>query len=120
MILGITVNDELGLKGNVSSHFGQCKFFFLAEIENGKVNKTSVVKNTAVHGGGGCLAVDEIKQHKVNAVISGGMGMGAQQKFAQAGIKVFAFEGNVKEAVDAFIKNTLGDLGACDHSDCKH
>ena len=120
MILGITVNDELGLQGNVSQHFGQCKFFFLAEIENGKLLKSSIVKNNAVHGGGGCLAVSEILQHKVNSVISGGMGMGAQQKFAQAGVNIFAFEGSVKDAVDAFIKNTLGDLGACDHSDCKH
>ena len=120
MIVGITVNDELGLGGNVSEHFGQCKYFFLAEIEDGKLKSRSVVQNTAVHGGGGCLAVDEIMKHKVNAVISGGMGMGAQQKFAQAGIKVFAFSGKVKDAVDSFIKNSLGNLGSCNHDKTCH
>jgi predicted Fe-Mo cluster-binding NifX family protein len=115
MIAGITVNDELGLSGNVSEHFGQCKYFFLAEIEDGKLKSSRVVQNTAVHGGGGCLAVDEIMKHNVSVVISGGMGMGAQQKFAQVGIKVFAFSGKVKDAVDSFIKNSLGNLGSCNH-----
>ncbi|TRZ50012.1 hypothetical protein D4Q80_01050, partial [bacterium] len=74
-------------------------------------------KNT-VQGGGGGVAVDEILKHKITHVIAGGMGMGAQQKFANAGVEVFGYAGNVQKALDDFMNNTLGGLDACkDHKD---
>ena len=74
--------------------------------------------NTAVHGGGGCIAVDEILKHKITHVIAGGMGMGAQQKFANAGVQIFGYSGKVQTALDDFMNNTLGGLDACkDHGD---
>ncbi|MFH1594303.1 MAG: NifB/NifX family molybdenum-iron cluster-binding protein [Candidatus Omnitrophota bacterium] len=119
MKLGITLEDERGIDGNVSLHFGQCKYFLIADIEGKKVACSKVVPNTAVHGGGGCVAVDEILKHNITHVISGGMGMGAQNKFAQAGVKVFGYSGKVKDAVDALIKNNLGGLDAChQHGEC--
>ncbi len=39
--------------------------------------------------------------------------MGAQQKFANAGVKVFGYEGIVKDALNDFMSNTLGGLEAC-------
>ena len=38
MRLGITLEDENGIYSNVSMHFGQCKYFLLADIENNKLN----------------------------------------------------------------------------------
>jgi predicted Fe-Mo cluster-binding NifX family protein len=113
MKLGITINDENGLSSEVSQHFGQCKYFFLADIEDSKIKNTKIVRNTSVHGGGGCVAVDEILKHKITHVIAGGMGMGAQQKFAQAGVQVFGYSGRVKEAINDFLKNALVGLDAC-------
>ena len=119
MRVGVVLEDENGMHGNVCAHFGQCKFFFLADIDQAKkkITSTRIVPNTAVHGGGGCIAVDEILKYKVTHVIAGGMGMGAQQKFAQAGVQVFGYSGNVQKALDDFMNNTLGGLEACkDHS----
>ena len=113
MRLGITMDTDEGLKGNVSSHFGQCAYFLIVDVENGKIKGSAVHKNTAVHGGGGCVAVDEMRKYEVTHVISGGMGAGAQAKFANAGIRVFAFSGNSADAVEAFFKEALGSLGAC-------
>ncbi|MBU0629519.1 MAG: NifB/NifX family molybdenum-iron cluster-binding protein [Candidatus Margulisbacteria bacterium] len=115
MKVGIVLEDEQGLKGDVCPHFGQCKYFFLVDIdkENKKIINTCIVPNAAQHGGGGCVAVDEILKHKVTHVIAGGMGMGAQQKFAGAGVEVFGFSGNVEAALDEFMNNTLGGLSAC-------
>ncbi len=120
MRVGVVLEDESGMHGNVCAHFGQCKYFFLADIDKDakKITSTRIVPNTAVHGGGGCVAVDEILKHKVTHVIAGGMGMGAQQKFAQAGVQVFGYSGNVQEALNDFMNNTLGGLDACkDHGD---
>jgi predicted Fe-Mo cluster-binding NifX family protein len=119
MRLGIVVDDKLGLEGNVAQHFGQCKYFLILDIKDGKVVNSSIEENTAVHGGGGCVAVDELMKYKVTHVIAGGMGMGAQQKFAHAGVEVFGCSGNVKKAVDGLLKNQLGGLDACkEHGDC--
>jgi len=118
MRVGVVLEDENGVHGNVCAHFGQCRFFFLADIDQAKkkITSTRIVPNTAVHGGGGCIAVDEILKYKVTHVIAGGMGMGAQQKFAQAGVQVFGYSGNVQKALDDFMNNTLGGLEACkDH-----
>ena len=119
MRLGITLEDERGVDSNVSLHFGQCRYFLIADIENNQLKNTKVVPNTAQHGGGGCIAVDEILKYNVSHVIAGGMGMGAQNKFAQADVKVFGYSGKVKDAVDALIKNNLGGLDAChQHGEC--
>ncbi|MFH1387501.1 MAG: NifB/NifX family molybdenum-iron cluster-binding protein [bacterium] len=118
MKVGVVLEDMSGLDGEVCSHFGQCKYFLLADIdqEQKKIIGTSVVPNTAQHGGGGCVAVDEILKHKVTHVIAGGMGMGAQQKFASAGVQVFGYSGKVQPAINDLLNNTLGGLDACrDH-----
>lgn len=116
------MEDENGIHGNVCAHFSQCKYFFLADIDKDKkkIVHTRIVPNTAQHGGGGCVAVDEILKYKVTHVIAGGMGMGAQQKFAQAGVKIFGYSGKVKDALDDFMNNTLGGLDACrEHGECR-
>jgi predicted Fe-Mo cluster-binding NifX family protein len=118
MIVGVVLEDEKGFQGNVSAHFGQCKYFLIVEVDKDKkVAGSRVVPNTASHGGGGCVAVDEILKHNVTHVIAGGMGMGAQQKFADAGVKVFGYSGKVKDAFDDLLKNALGGLGACHEHD---
>lgn len=120
MRLGITLEDQGGLQSNVAGHFGQCKYFFLLDIDKDKVKSTRVVENTAVHGGGGCVAVDELLKYKVTHVVAGGMGAGARDKFARAGVKVFGYSGKAKEAIDDFLKNKLGGLEACkEHDTCR-
>ena len=118
MRVGVVLEDDSGVKGNVCAHFGQCKFFFLVDIDKDKkkIISSRIVPNNTVHAGGGCVAVDEILKHKITHVIAGGMGMGAQQKFAQAGVEVFGYSGNVQKALDDFMNNALGGLDACkDH-----
>ncbi|MDD5282226.1 MAG: NifB/NifX family molybdenum-iron cluster-binding protein [Candidatus Omnitrophica bacterium] len=117
MRVGVVLEDDSGVHGNVCTHFGQCRYFLLADIDKDKkdITSTRIVPNTAVHGGGGCVAVDEILKHKVTHVIAGGMGMGAQAKFAQAGVEVFGYSGNVQKALDDFMNNALGGLDACEN-----
>ena len=120
MKIGITLDDDKGLDGLVCAHFGQCRYFLIVDVENKEIKNAQVFPINAQHGGGGCLAVNEILKYGISHVISGGMGMGAQQKFVQAGIKVFGYSGNAKSAVEALISNTLGGLDSCcgEHGAC--
>jgi len=120
MRIGVTLEDALGIESNVSMHFGQCSHFLIAETENGEIGEVNVVPNDTQHGGGGCVAVDAILQHRITHVIAGGMGMGAQQKFAAANVKVFGFVGTAKDAIENLLKEDLNGLGACrEHGDCQ-
>ncbi len=115
MKIGVVLEDENGMTSNVCQHFGQCKYFFIVEIdvEKKQVINTKIVLNPTQHGEGGCAAVDELLKYNVTHVIAGGMGMGAQQKFAAAGVNVFGYSGKVLKAIDSFMNNTLGGLSAC-------
>lgn len=118
MRIGITIDGNGVMEENVSLHFGQCKYFLIVDVENGIIKGSNVVVNSAQHGGGGCLAVDEILKNNVTHVIAGGMGAGAQQKFAQRGVKIFGFTGKAKDGVEKLIKDSLGGIEACkDHKD---
>mgnify|MGYP000949135768 CR=1 FL=1 len=111
--IGITLDDDRGLEGKVSQHFGQCRYFCVVDLDGKTVKNVAVVPNTAQHGGGGCVAVDELLRHNITHVIAGGMGMGAQQKFAAAGVKIFGYAGKAEDALNEFLKNALGGLDAC-------
>ena len=120
MRVAVTLEDERGLEGNVSAHFGQCEYFLIADITGREITDARVVPNTAQHGGGGCVAVDEILKHNITHVISAGMGAGAQNKFACANVLVFGYSGNVKDAVTRLINDSLGGLEACRDSHGHH
>lgn len=125
MKIGITLNDDQGLKSEVCAHFGQCSHFLIVEAEGGKIISSKVVPNTAVHGGGGCVAVGEILKYGITHVIAGGMGMGAQQKFANANVPIACYSGKAEDAIKALLSNKLADgIEPCkDHGhegDCAH
>lgn len=118
MKIGITLEDDKGLQSNVSEHFGQCPFFLIVDIEDGKIVKTKVEKNSVMHGGGGCLAVNEILKYGVNYVIAGGMGNNALNKFAKAGVKVYGYKGKAIDAINNLLKNKISGLEGCkEHGD---
>ena len=115
MKIGVVLGDQGGLESDVCAHFGQCRFFLLADVDEAskKITSTRLVPNSAVHGGGGCTAVDEILQYGITHIIAGGMGMGAQAKLAQAGVKVFGASGSVQKAIENLMQDSLGGLEAC-------
>ena len=123
MKIGIVLGDSGGLESEVCSHFGQCSHFLIVEVEGKRISKSKVVANDAQHGGGGCQAVGEILKHGVTHVIAGGMGMGAQQKFASAGVKIFGFSGKAKDGVAKLMAASLaGGIEPCQEhgGECHH
>ena len=103
--------------GQVFQHFGHCENFKIYNVEDGKVTDFQVV--SAVGSGHGALA-GFLKQRDVDTLICGGIGGGAQNALAQAGIRLFGgVSGNADEAVNALLAGNLGydpDVH-CDHHD---
>ncbi len=105
---------------NIFQHFGHTKQFKIYEAQNGVV--TSAVVLDTLGSGHGALA-GFLAQMGVEVLICGGIGGGAQQALAEAGITLYGgVSGNADEAVAAFLENRLifnPDV-KCNHHDHEH
>ena len=100
--------------GNVFQHFGKTEFFKIYEVENNQVVSSEVVGSNGI--GHGALA-GLLAEQKINVLICGGIGGGAQAALAEAGIELCAgAEGNADQAVEAYLNGELVSSGVnCDH-----
>jgi predicted Fe-Mo cluster-binding NifX family protein len=81
--------EKGGLDGRRSGHFGHCDVFTLVDVKDGKIEQVTTIQNSS-HVQGGCMVpVNLLAQHKVNALIVGGIGMRPLMGFRQAGIEVY-------------------------------
>ena len=112
--------------GEVFQHFGHSENFKLYDEEDGKIIGEQIVDTNG--SGHGALA-GFLQAAKVDALICGGIGRGAQMALADAGIKLYAgVQGAADEAAKALVTGTLKyDPDAnCDHhghhhdGDCGH
>ncbi len=110
MRIAVTYED-----GNIFQHFGHSKQFKLYDVEDGKIVNTQVVDTNGQ--GHGALA-GFLTGAKVDVLICGGIGGGAQNALAQAGIRLYGgVAGSCDAAVEALLANNLGynPNVACSH-----
>ena len=100
--------------GNVFQHFGRTEQFKVYEVEDGKVISSEVMGTNGI--GHEALAY-LLAEHAIDVLICGGMGQGAQDALADAGIEVCAgAEGDTDAAVDSYLRGELINTGVnCDH-----
>lgn len=112
MKIAVTYED-----GEIFQHFGHTEAFKIYDIADGKVVSAEVVDTNG--SGHGALA-GFLVTHGVDTLICGGIGGGAQNALAQAGIRLFGgVSGNADEAVNALLAGNLGynPNVHCDHHD---
>ena len=114
MKIAVTYED-----GNVFQHFGRTENFKVYDVQDGIVAASEVMNSNGV--GHEALAW-LLKEADIDVLICGGMGQGAQDALAEAGIEVCAgAEGNTDEAVAAYLAGELVNTGVnCDHHDHEH
>lgn len=106
--------------GQIFQHFGHTNQFKLYDVEDGKiVNEQVVDTNGQGHGAlSGFLSIA-----KVEALICGGIGQGAQMALAEAGIHLYGgVSGSADDAVQAYLAGNLGynpDVH-CNHHEHEH
>lgn len=106
--------------GQIFQHFGHTAQFKVYNVEDGKIISSQIMDTMG--SGHGALA-GLLSALKVDVLICGGIGGGAQNALAQAGIKLFGgVKGDADAAVESFIAgNLLYDPDAkCDHHDHHH
>lgn len=116
-VMRIAVTYENGM---VFQHFGHTRQMKLYDVDSGQVTAQQIV-DTAGSGHGALAGF--LSEQKVDTLICGGIGAGAQAALAQAGIKLY---GGVTGSADEAVKELLaGGLHyepnvRCDHHDHGH
>ena len=103
--------------GQIFQHFGHTEAFKIYDAEDGKIVSSQVV--SAMGSGHGALA-GFLSANKVDTLICGGIGGGAQTALAQEGINLYGgVSGDADEAVNALLNGTLGfnPIVKCSHHD---
>ena len=91
--------------GEIYQHFGHTEQFKLYDIEEGKIINEQIVDTNG--SGHGALA-GFLQAAKADALICGGIGMGAQTALADAGIMLYAgVRGSADAAAKALAEGTL-------------
>ena len=106
--------------GQIFQHFGHTKQFKFYDVEDGKIISERVFDtNGSGHGAlAGLLAAN-----KADTLICGGIGGGAKQALAEAGITLYGgVSGSADEAVKALLAGILSynPNVDCDHHDHEH
>jgi predicted DNA-binding protein (UPF0251 family)/predicted Fe-Mo cluster-binding NifX family protein len=115
MRIGVTYEN-----GEVFQHFGHTEQFKLYDVADGKIVSEQIVPTNG--SGHGALA-GFLKAAQVDALICGGIGMGAQNALAEAGIQLYGgVTGSADAAAKALAEGTLRyDPDArCDHHEGGH
>lgn len=101
--------------GEIFQHFGRTEQFKLFDIEGSSITAEQVIDTNG--SGHGALA-GFLKTAGADALICGGIGPGAQNALAEAGIRIYSgASGNVDAAVQSLIEGKLSERGeaTCDH-----
>ena len=101
--------------GQIFQHFGHTEQFKLYEVEADKIVSSEVIGTNGT--GHGALA-GMLRELGVMALVCGGIGGGARQALAEAGIEVYGgVSGSADAAVQALVEGRLSfDPNAhCDH-----
>ena len=106
--------------GEIFQHFGHTEQFKLYDVEDGRIVRSEIV-NTEGSGHGALAGF--LKAVQADALICGGIGMGAQNALAEAGIRLYGgVTGSADAAAEALASGRLAyDPNArCDHHDHHH
>lgn len=102
MVMKIAVTYE---NGEVFQHFGHTKQFKVYEAEDGKIVSSEIV-DTNGKGHGALAGV--LQDIHADVLICGGIGGGAKQALAEAGIELYGgVSGNPDQAASDFVAGNL-------------
>lgn len=107
-------------EGKVFQHFGHTEQFKLYEVEGTEIRKEEIL---GTEGNGHGALAGFLREHDVDTLICGGIGAGAQNALAGAGIRLYGgVTGDADEAVKALLSGSLkfdADV-RCDHHEHGH
>jgi predicted Fe-Mo cluster-binding NifX family protein len=125
-LVAVASEDNRGLEGEVSAHFGRCPFVTLVEVDGDSIAGHTVVPNPNFQQHRPGAMPRFIRSLGANVILSGGMGPRAVAAFEAVGIDVATGSlGPVRQVVQAYLDGGLRGTVPCEHEgghgngDCK-
>jgi len=122
MRICIPVEENNGLQSRVCLHFGSAPAFMLVDTDSGDCR--AVVNTNQHHGHGMCAPLASLEGEQIDAMVVGGIGMGALNRLNSAAIRVYLAENStVGETVAEFQAGKLRQVEAnmaCSHHGHNH
>jgi predicted Fe-Mo cluster-binding NifX family protein len=117
MRVAISADDNQGLNGVVSPHFGRCPYFAVVDLEEREVQAVEVVSNPFFQQHQPGQVPMFIHSHGVDVMLTGGMGRRAIDIFQQLGIHAATGAyGTVRQALEGYLNGALSVAEPCRES----
>jgi len=114
--IALACEDNQGLDGQISQHFGRCPYYLLVDVEGDEVKNTEVVNNPYYYNHVPGKVPHFISEQAVNVMIAGGMGPRAIDMFTSLGIEVATGAiGNVGNVLQAYLRGEISGVEPCRH-----
>lgn len=115
-LIAVAAEDDKGLIGEVSHHFGRCPYYVLAEAEGTECVSVKVTENPFFENHQPGELPKFIHDLGAKVILAGGMGPRAMQMFAQYGIEVATGGvGRVERVLEAYLNGDLSGFVPCNH-----
>ncbi len=102
------------LSDKVSEVFARCPYFVIAQIEEGKVQKTEVIENEIANqlGQAGISASQLMAEKEVEAIITKNVGPRALDALNQFKIAIYSGDDTIEKVLKHFIEGKLEKLAS--------
>ncbi len=122
MKICIPVEEDNGMESRVCQHFGSAPAFAIVDTGNGHYR--AITNANQHHGHGMCAPLESLEGEQIDAVVVGGIGMGALNRLNSANIQVYLSDNaTVAETVAGFqagkLKQVMPNM-ACGHHGHDH
>jgi predicted Fe-Mo cluster-binding NifX family protein len=120
MKICMPVVSNSGIESAINPHFGSTPTFLIIDDQNCEI--TEIRNDNQHHMHGMCQPLAVLAGHSFDAIVVGGIGLGALSKLKAAGFRVFRSEfPDVRQTMDAIKAGTLPEVdmeSACRGHNC--
>ena len=114
--IALACEDNQGLGGQVSQHFGRCPCYLIVDVEGSEIKKTTIVDNPYFNNHVPGKVPQFIKEQGAHVMIAGGMGPRAIDMFSNFGIEVVTGAvGNTGNVLQAYLRGEISGVEPCKH-----
>ena len=114
--IALACEDNQGLDGQMSQHFGRCPYYLIVDVEGDEIKKTDSVNNPYYNNHVPGMVPQFINEQRANVMIAGGMGPRAIDMFSNLGMEVVTGAiGNVGNILQAYLSGEISGVEPCEH-----
>ncbi len=114
--IALACEDNKGLNGQISQHFGRCPSYLIVDVEGNEIKKSDIISNPYYDNHIPGMVPKFISEQGANVMIAGGMGPRAIDMFSNFGIEVVTGAiGNVGNVLKAYLQGEISGVEPCKH-----